>query len=166
MTSTPPPKSSKRKDVGKAIRRGYDRFKQVIQPSSQLSSQNTGSPFAPSVGASSAPPAQSTASGPAIAPSVPPQGTSAAGQTTGFPAPGSNQAVTTTNTTLAVPKPTTVAKFRRVGNVTLSGLESVLQVLETSAEVFPPLRSAVSGFIDCLDIVRVSRGGRDQQLQI
>lgn len=43
MASNSPTKSSKRKNIGKVIRRGYDRLKDAIQPSSHLSALNSGS---------------------------------------------------------------------------------------------------------------------------
>lgn len=50
MTSPPAPKGSKRQHVGKAVQRGYERFKQTVRPSSQLLSRNSASPAAPSTG--------------------------------------------------------------------------------------------------------------------
>ena len=42
--------------------------------------------------------------------------------------------------------------------VALNGLETVLRVLEKSADACPPLKSAVGGLVACLDVIQVSYG--------
>lgn len=164
-SSNPPSKSSRRKDIGEAIRHGYDRLKHAIQPSSHSSAQNTGSAAAVSAGANSASPTPytiTTCGQPNTSLQALPQGHSTAEQTTssGPTTQSANQTFNPVNNGPTSPKPTTVTKFREVGNVALSKLELALRVLEKSAGVFPLLGSAVGGLIDCLDIVLVSRNSQ------
>lgn len=148
MASPPLPKDPKRQRFGKAIQRSHDRVKQAIQPSSNSSSQNSGSTAAQSTGSGTASPAPSSIpSQSTTAQSVLNEQTSASGLPTIGP-----------NTTPARPKPLITTKLKRARGVTQTGLETALRVLEGSADVFPPLKSAVSAFIDCLDIVQVSYG--------
>jgi hypothetical protein len=58
---------------------------------------------------------------------------------------------------LNAPRPTTSAfqNAKEVGSVAWTGLETALRVLKESSDVFPPLKSAVSGLLACLDILQV-----------
>ena len=47
-------------------------------------------------------------------------------------------------------------KYKEGFSVAWHGLETVLRVLEKSADAFPPLKSAVGGLVACLDVVQVS----------
>ncbi len=42
------------------------------------------------------------------------------------------------------------------GSVAWKGLETALRLLEKSAGAFPPLKSAVSGLVACLDLTQVN----------
>jgi hypothetical protein len=44
---------------------------------------------------------------------------------------------------------------REVGNVAWVGLGIALEVLKETTDVFPPLKSAIGGFIACLDVLQV-----------
>jgi hypothetical protein len=56
--------------------------------------------------------------------------------------------------------PTTVASalgnVKDTGSVAWVGLGSALRVLKESSDVFPPLKSAVSGLLACLDVLQVN----------
>jgi hypothetical protein len=79
----------------------------------------------------------------------------ATGQSLGSLGASSSSAVANTVSATS-PKPTTLDKVKEAGNTAWNGLEAALRVLETSADVFPPLKSAVGGFVSCLDIVEAS----------
>jgi hypothetical protein len=55
---------------------------------------------------------------------------------------------------------TTTKKLGEIWGVAWSGLETALRVLEKSADAFPPLKSAVSGLVACLDVIQVSCDSR------
>src|SRR3954465_7003348 len=44
---------------------------------------------------------------------------------------------------------------KKSGSVAWKGLETALRLLEKSADVFPPLKSAVGGLVACLDLIQV-----------
>jgi len=46
-------------------------------------------------------------------------------------------------------------KLKKAWRVTWSGLQTALRLLEKSANAFPPLQSAVSGLVACLDLAQV-----------
>lgn len=153
MASPPPPRGPGRQQVGKTIRRGFDRIKRAIQPSSSQSSPNPGSTAALSTIANLVPPApftilgQSTATQPA-----PSHGSGVAGQQlTGPSTLVAGPAIAAVTTAPAGLRPTTT---------NLQGgrsvLETTLRMLEQSANAFPPLKSAVANLVGCLDIVQVS----------
>jgi hypothetical protein len=72
------------------------------------------------------------------------------------PAPSAATAVS-----LADPAaPTTAKKLSEVYGVARSGLETALRVLEKSADAFPPLKSAVSGLVACMDVIQASYDSR------
>jgi hypothetical protein len=59
----------------------------------------------------------------------------------------------------ANPPPPTTSAFqaaKEIGSVTWAGLETALRVLKESSDVFPPLKSAVSGLLVCLDVFQVN----------
>ena len=56
------------------------------------------------------------------------------------------------------PEPNTSDKLKKVWDVTWSGLDTALRLLEKSADAFPPLKSAVGGLVACLDLAQVSYG--------
>jgi hypothetical protein len=61
------------------------------------------------------------------------------------------------------PPPSTASVFRtakEVGSVAWAGLGTALRVMKESSEVFPPLKSAVSGLLACLDVFQVKPGIR------
>jgi hypothetical protein len=68
-----------------------------------------------------------------------------------------------TNLPLSSNKPPPVTSIiqtaKDVGSVAWVGLGTALGVLKESSDVFPPLNSAVSGLLECLDILQVSSQG-------
>ena len=56
------------------------------------------------------------------------------------------------------PEPNTSDKFKKAWDVARSGFETALRLLEKSTDAFPPLKSAVSGLVACLDLAQVSYG--------
>ena len=56
------------------------------------------------------------------------------------------------------PQHNTSDKLKKAWGMTWSGLKTALWLLEKSADVFPPLKSAVSGLVTCLDLAQVSYG--------
>lgn len=47
---------------------------------------------------------------------------------------------------------------QKVSNKTWRGLKTAMQALHISADMFPPLHSAVGGIVSCLDTFEVSAG--------
>jgi hypothetical protein len=56
------------------------------------------------------------------------------------------------------PEPNTSDKLKNAWGVTWSALETALRLLAKSADAFPPLKSAVSGLVACLDLAQVGYG--------
>ena len=56
------------------------------------------------------------------------------------------------------PERNTSDKLKKAWGVTWSGLETMLRLLEKSAEAFPPLKSALGGLVACLDLAQVGYG--------
>ena len=56
------------------------------------------------------------------------------------------------------PVPTTSDKLKKAWDVKWSALETALRLLAKSADVFPPLKSAVCGLVACLDLAQVGYG--------
>jgi hypothetical protein len=55
-----------------------------------------------------------------------------------------------------LPSPTsTFETAKDIGSVAWAGLGTALRVLKESSDAFPPLKSAVSGFLACLDVLQV-----------
>jgi len=56
------------------------------------------------------------------------------------------------------PEPNTSDKLKKAWGVTWIGLETALRLLAKSADAFPPLKSAVSGLVACLDLAQAGHG--------
>ena len=56
------------------------------------------------------------------------------------------------------PEPNTSDELKKAWGVTWSVLETALRLLAKSADAFPPLKSAVSGLVACLDLAQVAYG--------
>lgn len=151
--ASPPSEHSGRRSVRKAIRHGLDRFKHSLLPSSRPPARDSAPADARSI--SPAPSATPSRTQPVLSQE---KGTFGQSPTPSTPRVGASTTLPAVNIVPAPAGSTTIDKLREVGSVAWSGLEAALRVLEKSADVFPPLKLAVGGFVDCLDIIQVSSG--------
>lgn len=125
--ASPPAQESKRRRARDAVQRGLLQVKEVFRSSS--------SPQNPS-------------------PTLP--GSSTQPVTTELVLSQEHGTTAVASGSAANPQSSTLAKFKDASNVAWSGLEAALRVLEKSADLFSPFKSAVGGLISCLDIVQVT----------
>jgi len=168
MTSPPLPKKLFGSSL-KVVKRGFNQARNAIFPISRPSS-----PHSPTL------PGTSTANIPNVAPVVvrdrshdsilstphpsypqspPLSGTNSADEVGEIPAVVENRSQ---DAILPPPHPSSQPpssdKIKKAWGVTWSTLEAALRLLEKSADAFPPLKSAVSGLVACLDLAQVSHG--------
>lgn len=148
MSSPRQPKGSKRERFAKTLLHGFGRVQDAVLPLSRPAPQASKDVPSPSVTSSAHP----SASQPITSQSLGTHG-QPAGALTLTPGP--------------IPAPVNIKspecaidKLQEVGSAAWTGLETALRVLEGSADVFPPLKSAICGLVDCLDIIQVSQGRR------
>lgn len=155
MASSPQSRDSRRRRALDTVKRGFCQVKEIFRStSSSRPTSPPGNAIVLSVGAQSLSPAQSGSfSQPGHTQLVPLQGQGTPSQAVERTTAGTDLALPTGSA--PSPQSTTLSKLKDASNVTWSGLEMALYVLEKSADAFPPLKSAVGGLIACLDIVQV-----------
>ena len=147
MASHPPPKKSRIHRLGKAAQRIFNRVRDAILPNSRPDSY--------------ALPGTST-------PDIPNESDLKAPEAKGAGYVNDLHTSTNTETLITIsppsqqpspyPEPNTSDKLKKVWDVTWSGLDTALRLLEKSADAFPPLKSAVGGLVACLDLAQVGCG--------
>ena len=168
MTPPPPPKKSLRKFLGRVVDRALGAILPISRPSSPHSAVLPGTSTAnapndaPGVvrGRShnlilSSPSERSFALLQAVANSA-----NKIGEPPGVEGNRSQDAILPTfrpspQQPFSHPEPNTSDKLKEAWSVTWSGLETALRLLAKSADAFPPLKSAVSGLVACLDLAQV-----------
>lgn len=152
-----PPDSSPPGPIRKFFKRVAHGAKKVLKPSAQAPNARVPSP---PPGGPSPQPTLSAESDYILPPQTPArsQHPSASPQ----PAPSSNQPpltslpFATTGNQPANVESSLTAAVKKAGADAWSGLKVALQLLETSAGVFPPVKSAVAEFLGVVDIFEVS----------
>jgi len=152
MSSSPAPKQLKRRE--RVINRIQDFLKPTSRPPPPPSRS---APDLTEGNNSSSPSPSPSLNLPPIAP-APAQTPGPTGQTKAPSMSSAGRALSTTTTaSLATPAaPTTADKHSGTWSVAWSSLENALRLLERTADVFPPLKSAVSGLLACLDLIQAS----------
>jgi hypothetical protein len=142
------PKQPKRRE------RLLNRIQDVIKPKSCPLSPTRSTPD-PTAGNNSPSPRPSTSPN---LPAIPPAPAQTRDPTRVLSSPNTGPALSTATTaSLATPAaPTAANEHSEAWSVARSGLETVLRILEKSADAFPPLKSAVSGLVACLDVIQAS----------
>lgn len=152
MSSHSPPKETKQKGARSSVlRKGIHWVREALGPSHPHSPRSLGakSPSASSgthnltVGAHIPHLVQSLMIQPPVSPKP---------ESTSGPAPVASGSLTDQ-------EPTTLDKYKDMGKVAWAGLGIALRILEQNADVFPPLKYALGGFLACLDIIQVSISG-------
>ncbi|KDR82348.1 hypothetical protein GALMADRAFT_817810 [Galerina marginata CBS 339.88] len=149
MASPPPPRMS----IRKSLRRGLDRARDTIFPTSRSSSKHSaagttaanipnGAPGVPS----SALPVAKSVDKVGKTPGV--TGNQFRGTILPTPSTPSQQ-------TSSPPEPNTSDKLKTARDVTWSALKAALRLLGKSADACPPLKSAVGVLVACLDLAQV-----------
>jgi len=155
MSAPPPPKLSKR-------RRFLNRVKGVFQPNSRPPPPSTSKPDH-AAGDSSPSPRPSPSPNPSTIVPAPAQIREPTGQSeapsTSNAGPALSMATTASLATPAAPT-ATANKPSEAWSLAWTGLETTLRLLEKSADAFPPLKSAVGGFVACLDVIQASLDSR------
>lgn len=141
------------------IKRSARRAKNVLRPETQASATHTSSPSPPPQPSAGAPPAQPTSVQQLpTQPSVQPQQTASSRQ----PAPNVGQ-ITSAGPPAAVnsiqpanSESRAAQAAKKVGEDAWTGLKATLELVKESSDVFPPLKSAVGGFLGVIGIFEVS----------
>jgi len=180
MESSPASKASRIKRFGRSMKNHVRGARDAILSTSQLSSPRSHSPSTaersqqPASFSSSAPPGPSNVTSAPLSHHIvgAPPGTSTSThlhntadesqQPPGVPSSTlpSSTSEPSSQPAIATPPDTGASgKYKEGFSVAWHGLETVLRVLEKSADAFPPLKSAVGGLVACLDVVQVSHRG-------
>ena len=85
-------------------------------------------------------------------------GTDSVGETPDVDGNRSQGAISSSQQPSSHPDTNTADKIKKAWGGTRSALMTALRLLEKSADAFPPLKSAVSGLVACLDLAQVSYG--------
>lgn len=159
MADPPPSRDSKRHHTRELARKGKHWLKDTFRVGSDSH------PSSPRLGRSPVPPATSRDSSPV--PSNNPSRPATTEEAFSHPIPeatgrfgppsvvGSNPAEPNTGAG-SNPGSSARGKLKEAGDVAWAGLGTALEVFVKSADVFPPLKSAISELNGCLEIVKVS----------
>lgn len=144
MASHPPPNDSKRDRARETVRSGMRWVKQALQPPSspRIVSRRSPSPAPPRD------PSQIVTSRPISRPVLDVTGHVAQPSTEG-------NATILAGTYVSSPKSGACDQLKETRQAAWSRLEMALQALEKGSRAFPPLKSAVSELLACLDIIKV-----------
>ncbi|KEP45733.1 putative vegetative incompatibility protein HET-E-1 [Rhizoctonia solani 123E] len=147
MSSQFPPSDQEKHGIRKSIRKGAKWFKDAVRPSSAPpSSGNPESLAAPNIGSENLSLSRPTT--PLLAPAPPPADLELdRGGVTPSPGPATQTFVPDT-------KVETPMEHNKSDNAGLSRLIGALRTIESTVELFPPLKSAVGALIGSLDIVQ------------
>jgi hypothetical protein len=160
MASHSSPTQPKRRGICGVVRGGLHQLKQALKPSYRLPSLHQEGSVPLNVISPSPPPSVTLNSthepaDQSMAPVSLLQ--SPSGHVTRTLRAGANSSLGTADAApTTATESTTNERLKGVWKTAWTGFETALRVLERSADACPPLKSAVGGFLACLDIVQVS----------
>ena len=156
-----PPRSSSPGGVREFFKRVGHGVKKVFKPGDKASTAHTSSPTPRTSSGGSAlrlTPSQEPDPGLLLPPSAPSQRAAVAAQS----APSASQPASTTSllpadaTEAAIAESSLTLAAKKAGKDAWSGLKVALELLKESSDAFPPVKSAVAGFLGVVSIFEAS----------